>query len=144
MRVLDASALLAYLQDEVGADTVANALPRGMVISTVNLSEVATKLVDAGVDPNEASESLREGELGRALDVEPFTEPDSQACAALRPGTRPFGLSLGDRACLALGLRLGQAVLTADRVWTELDVGVTVELIREQSSSTQSHDDEEG
>ena len=129
--VLDASAVLAWVFDEPGADRVDEALLRGSVIHAVNWAEVLSKLAERGVDPGEAEQDLSErGVLGQTLTVDAGQPEDARTVAALRPLTRSAGLSLGDRYCLALGMRLGQAVLTADRAWGALDVGVTVELIR--------------
>jgi PIN domain nuclease of toxin-antitoxin system len=129
--VLDASALLAYLRSEPGAEVIVVALAEGAAISAVNLAEVLTKLADAGARPEQATAGLRSrGILGGALALEPFTEADALASAALRSATARSGLSLGDRACLALGRRLGQVVLTTDHAWKGLDTGVEVQLIR--------------
>lgn len=129
--VLDASALLAYLQDEAGSDTVEAALAVRAIINSVNYAEVLSRLVDAGQEPAMAHRRLRDqGLVGDLLDVVPLNEDDSVTIARLRTLTRAQGLSLGDRACLATGLRLGRPVITADRGWVAIDVGVTVHLIR--------------
>jgi PIN domain nuclease of toxin-antitoxin system len=124
--VLDASALLAWLNGEPGTDPVAEALAAGAVISSVNLSEVVAKLADVGGVESEIREALTP--LG--LDVRTFDRDDAFEAGILRPATRKLGLSLGDRACLALGLRLAQPVMTADRSWANLEIGVEVVLIR--------------
>jgi PIN domain nuclease of toxin-antitoxin system len=67
---------------------------------------------------------------GLTLKIAEFTAEDAFEIGRLRPRTRTFGLSLGDRACLALALRLDLPVITADRRWTKLDIGATIELIR--------------
>jgi PIN domain nuclease of toxin-antitoxin system len=108
--VVDASALLALLNAEPGADHVAGALP-GAVVSAVNLAEVVAKLADAGVPPDEVGEIV----AGLGLDVRPFDEALALATGLLRPKTRALDLSLGDRACLALGMHLSLPVVTADR-----------------------------
>lgn len=123
--VLDATALLALLQEEPGAETVAEAIPQSS-ISAINLAEVVGKLVDAGM-PEEA---VRAALTGLGIEVVPFDEDLAYRTGLLRPLTSPYGLSLGDRACLALGQRLGRPVLTADRVWASLKVGVKVRVIR--------------
>ena len=129
--VLDASAVLAWLFDEPGADRVDAALLRGAVIHTVNWAEVLSKLAERGINPEEAERDLNErGILGQTLSVDAGLLEDAQTVAALRPLTRGAGLSLGDRYCLALGTRLGWPVLTADRAWGALDLTVLVELIR--------------
>lgn len=132
-RVLDASALLAYLQDEPGAETVRAALVDGCVMSAVNWAEVLSKSEELVLGAEELiSELTSRGVLGACLTVLPFAEADAPVAATLRPPTRHLGLSLADRACLALGLRLEATVLTADRTWRDLDpaLGVSVLLIR--------------
>ncbi len=142
--VLDASALLAYWLDESGAGVVEQAIgEHGALISAANFAEVLTKLTDArvdfadtlsGVEPHDA-EAARAivaslPLAGGAISVEPFELQDALLCAKLRPLTLHKGLSLGDRACLALALRVGVAALTADQAWTDLTVGVSVIQIR--------------
>ena len=129
--VLDASALLAYIQGEAGRETVGAALVAGAVINAVNYAEVLSRVVDTGESGATADRRLREqGLIGDLLNVVPLSEEDSVTIARLRGLTRSQGLSLGDRACLATGLRLGRPVITADRAWAGIDVGVTVRLIR--------------
>lgn len=128
--VLDASALLAYLNDEPGADVVEKALTAGSAIGTVNWAEVLSKAMETGIAPETlATELEKRGILGNTLDVLPLTIEDSMEIARLRPLTKSFGLSLGDRACLALGKRLRIPILTADRIWAEVP-GVHVTVIR--------------
>ncbi len=130
-RVLDASALLAYLNDEAGADVVEEALLRGSAISAVNLAEVLSKLAEVGEDPQDVTENLRgRGLLGGNLVVSPLGEEDAVVIARLHRGTRAHGLSLGDRACLGLALRLKVPALTADRAWLRLKVAAKIEPIR--------------
>jgi PIN domain nuclease of toxin-antitoxin system len=124
--VLDASALLAYLLDEDGADTVERALWDGAAIGAVNLAEVLAKLADADED----AEAAMTGITVLPLDIVPFDEDLAVESARLRPLTSSAGLSLGDRACLALGRLLGRRVLTADAVWVGLVPNTNVELIR--------------
>lgn len=129
--VLDASALLAYLNDEAGAQRVEDALIRGSAISAVNLAEVLSKLSELGMVPGEVSEELRRrGFLGGRLAVLPLTADDAVLVASLHRKTKLQGLSLGDRACLGLALRLRVPALTADRAWSRLRIGVKVEVIR--------------
>ena len=129
--ILDASALLAYLHREPGGETVAQRLRNESWISAVNWAEVLSKLAEAGQDPAEVRRALVERNiLGVLLHVHAFDEADGADVARLRPLTRAAGLSLGDRACLALGRRLDVPILTADRSWLALDLGVTIVAIR--------------
>ena len=129
--VLDASALLAHLRDEPGADVVAEAIAGGAVISTVNLAEVFSRVADRGEDPAKlAAELTQRGLLDGAISVEPFTAADAIDARRLRPLTRDAGLSLGDRACLALARRLDAPALTADTDWQGVDHGVELRPIR--------------
>lgn len=129
--VLDASALLAHLRDEPGADVVAEAIAGGAVISTVNLAEVFSRVADRGEDPAKlAAELTQSGLLDGAITVEPFTAADAIDAGRLRPLTRDAGLSLGDRACLALARRLDAPALTADTEWQGVAHGVELRQIR--------------
>ncbi len=95
-------------------------------MSAVNLSEVAAKLVDTGMPEKEARAALD----GLGLDVVPFDGEQAYGAGFLRPATRRAGLSLGDRACLQLAAQLGAPVLTTDRAWGRLQLGVEVRVIR--------------
>ena len=129
--VLDASALLAYLNREAGAEFVADLLGVGVSISAVNFAEVLSTAADRGVEPGQLIDGLTEvGVLNGALSLEPFTATDASTVASLRSATRHAGLSLGDRACLALARRLDVPAVTADAAWAEVDVGVEIRLIR--------------
>lgn len=129
--VLDASALLAHLRDEPGADVVAEAIASGAVVSTVNLAEVFSRVADRGDDPAKlAAELTQSGLLDGAITVEPFTAADAIDAGRLRPLTRDAGLSLGDRACLALARRLDAPALTADTDWQGVAHGVELRPIR--------------
>lgn len=129
--VLDASALLAYLREEPGAAVVADAIAQGTAISTVNLAEVLSRVADRGGDPVQLCEELvARGLLEGAIAVEPFLTADAAEVARLRPATRGEGLSLGDRACLGLALRLGVPAFTADTAWRGLRTGVELRQIR--------------
>lgn len=130
--VLDASALLAVLKEEPGHERVAEVVSRA-AMGAVNLSEVAAKLADAGM-PEEA---VREALGGLALEVHDFDRELAFRAGMLRPATRPAGLSLADRACLALGHRLGLPVLTADQTWKDLDLAVEVRLVRPGPATNQ-------
>jgi len=123
--VLDASALLAYLQDEPGNELVEGVLPKS-VMSSVNWAEVIQKSLSAGVEIEGMLDDLQA--LG--LKVEPFTAEDGELAGSLWKQTRQAGLSLGDRACLSLGLRLGIPVLTSDRAWASLHLSLEVQVIR--------------
>ncbi len=123
--VLDASALLALLNHEPGHEEVAGTVPHA-AISAVNLSEVVAKLADSGMP----EEGIREALEGLALEVHGFGRELAYKTGLLRPTTRSRGLSLGDRACIALGSRLELPILTTDRAWEELDVEAEIRLIR--------------
>ena len=125
MAVLDASALVALLWEEPGGESVEALLP-GSAISTVNWAEVLQRYHAAGVPTEGKQESIE----GLGVRIEPFTSEDAELAAALWPSTRSTGLSLGDRACLALASRLGVTAYTADQIWASLELGVAVELIR--------------
>jgi len=126
MILLDASALLAVLQNEPGASAVVEAMPEG-AISAANLSEVAAKLVQHGVPGKEVVSILKSFDL----DVLPVGEDIALQAGALFAETQKFGLSLGDRLCLATAISARLPVLTADRSWAKVDVGgLKVELIR--------------
>jgi ribonuclease VapC len=126
---IDASALLAMLFAEPGAEVVADAIAGGAVMSAVNYSEVETVLVRQRRDPETILRPVRQ-----QLPVEPFADADALAAAALHPRTAGKGLSLGDRACLALAQRLGVPAVTAEHAWAELHLDIAVELIRPRTS----------
>ena len=129
--VLDASALLAYLREERGAELVAQTIAGGASISAVNLAEALGAAAAHGADPAQLTAELTaRGLLDGAVTVEPFTGADAVEAARLRPLTRSAGLSLGDRACIALARREGAAAITADSAWARLDLGVEVRCIR--------------
>lgn len=123
--VFDSSAVLVLLGDEPGVATVRTYV--GMaVMSAVNHAEVVTKLVERGATPLQVQAMLS----GPAAEVVPFDAELAVQAGFLREPTRRSGLSLGDRACLALARHLKLPVVTADRAWQDLDVGVEVLLIR--------------
>lgn len=129
--VLDASALLAYLRDEPGRDRVEEALLRGVEMSAVDWSETLAKLSDVGQDPETTTAVLQqEGLLGQLLVIVPFDEASALETARVRRTTRHLKLSLGDRACLALGRQHALPVLTADRAWRSVAVKVKIVPIR--------------
>jgi ribonuclease VapC len=129
--VLDASAVLALLFDEPGADVVEQAIRSySAVLGATNLAEVLTKAVDKGIAAAALEERLaRIDPLGAVLRIEPLTEADAVAIAGLRPATRAAGLGLGDRACLALAKRLGAKCLTTDRAWKSVAQAIGVEVV---------------
>ncbi len=127
--VLDASAIVAYARNEPGAQVVATRLrSRGRVlVSAVNWAEAAGKLREYRMTPAIVRHALA------AVDAEivPFAESDADAVAELAPRTRSLGLSLGDRACIALAMSIRAPALTAERAWSGLGVdGLVVEQIR--------------
>jgi PIN domain nuclease of toxin-antitoxin system len=123
--LLDASALLALVFEEPGAEIVAAALD-GAAIGAVNQSEVVEIAARRGLDPARAAAWAEE----LALPVIGFTAPMAARCGALLAAHRRRGVSLGDAACLATAVVLGLPVLTADRLWAGLDTGVEVRLLR--------------
>ncbi|WGV25877.1 type II toxin-antitoxin system VapC family toxin [Halotia branconii] len=123
--VLDASALLAYLQDEPGSEAVEAVLAES-VMSSVNWAEVVQKSVAAGV----VVDGMREDLEALGLTIAPFSLEDADMVGRLWLQTRQAGLSLGDRACLSLGMRLNVPVLTCDRLWATLGLALDVQVIR--------------
>lgn len=123
--VLDASALLALLNAEPGAETVSEAIADA-VISAVNLSEVVARLCEEGMPAAVVRQTLSL----LSLEVAAFDEAQAYQAGDLRAATRSAGLSLGDQACLGLADKLGAPALTADRTWLQLSLGVQVQLIR--------------
>lgn len=125
MVILDASTVLAALRSEPGGQALWARLA-GARISSVNLSEIVSKLIDLGSDPDTALQDVS----ALRLDVVPFDRETALLAGRLRADTRHCGLSLGDRACLALAIRESATALTADRAWVDLDLPCKVELIR--------------
>lgn len=122
---------MAVLHDEEGADAAAEAIANGAAISIANWAEVLTKLAERGRDPEQAARETRKAEGSRrALAIEPLTAADCIAIARLRLTTKAQGLSLADRACLALAERLGVPAVTADQDWAKADVAAEIQLIR--------------
>lgn len=122
--VLDASALLCLMRNEPGADRVADALPDA-VISAANLSEVIAKLADLGGDPGDAIEDIRMLQI----EVVALDQEQAELAGQLRNATRGAGLSLGDRACLALAIRRGAVAMTTDRAWAGIADAAGVRVI---------------
>jgi len=123
--VLDASALLAILNREPGSERWTEAVASAK-ISAVNVSEVIAKLTDLGMGEDDVRRVIEPIDL----DVIPFDDAEAWEAGLLRPSTRAAGLSLGDRACLALGQRTKLPVLTADQAWKSLRIGVQIRLVR--------------
>ena len=124
---LDASAVLALLQAEPGHAVVQAHVERSnCFISAVNVTEVLTRLIDHGMSPEDAEFAFDALEL----DVIAFDDAAARATAALRMATRAQGLSIGDRACLALAARRKALAVTADRAWKDVKSDVRVEMIR--------------
>ena len=123
--VFDSSALLAVIFQEDGAEAATRRL-NGGIVSAVNASEVVARLVDFGTSGEDARNAL----LNFGLEIRPFDTGLAVAAGQLRAATREKGLSLGDRACVALAIREQAGIVTADRAWAELDLDVEVELIR--------------
>lgn len=124
---MDASAIMAILFEEPGGDVALHHADNAAV-SAVTLAEVATKLNERGLDASYTRNILSPFQF----DIHPFGRDEAFACAALRSLTRAKGLSLGDRACLALASRLGLPAVTADRAWSQVAdaVGVDIRQIR--------------
>ena len=123
--VLDASALLALLNEEEGAESIA-LVAAGATISAVNCAEVVGKLLDAGVSERAARAAID----SLALEVVPFDFEAALAVGAMKVSTKAAGLSLADRACLALAAALGATAWTTDRAWRGLRVGAEIHVVR--------------
>jgi ribonuclease VapC len=123
--VLDASAVLAVIFSETGADAVITRLP-GAYLSCVNLAEVATRALDLG---KPLEDTVRE--ISRLpVRIAPYDAEQAHVTASLRPASKPLGLSLGDRACIALAITRQASVLTGDRDWKKASLGVEVIVFR--------------
>jgi len=123
--VFDSSAILALLHREPGADIVLQHAGNA-IVSAVNLGELGARLVEHGMPEDDVRAVV--GAVG--VDIVPFDEDQAYASAFLRRATHARGLSLGDRACLALAKSRGLPALTADRIWAELEIGIEIRLIR--------------
>jgi len=122
--VLDSSAILAVLDLEKGAEKVASLLSNSMV-SSVNVAEVLTKLIERNISLENALEDF----LKLGLEIIEFDVKQAAKVAQLRPLTKHLGLSLGDRSCLALAILENAVAITADKTWTKLNF-CTIEVIR--------------
>lgn len=124
--VFDASAILALLRDEPGADVVAQHIGDGL-ISAVNFQEVVKGLLRREV-PIDAALAMLDA---LHLDVRPHGRDDAVAAANLYPATKAFGSGLGDRTCMALAIAEGLPVLTADQEWAKIKIpGLKLMLAR--------------
>jgi PIN domain nuclease of toxin-antitoxin system len=123
--VFDASALLAHIGQEPGSDGI-DGLAVEALMSAVNLAEVFSKLAERGLSQSESDMIV----YRYRLEVVPFDEELARETGALRPATRSLGLSLGDRACLALARRERLPILTADKSWAKLDLGISIRVFR--------------
>lgn len=123
--VLDASAILAVLNVEPGAERVVPVL-RGALVSAVNYAEVTTKLIERGMDRNLARLTV----LSIGVQIVDFDIDLADRTGELRIRTKRHGLSLADRACLALADREQLPALTADKSWRAFDIGIDIRLIR--------------
>lgn len=124
--VLDASAIMAVLFDERGAEKLTDEILEGAVVSTVNLAEVQTKLVRMGHDPEKAWVDA----LLLETSPEPYTAEQARIAGTLANKTQSLGLSLGDRSCLALAITLKAPVYTTEKIWKDLKVGIPIHVIR--------------
>jgi PIN domain nuclease of toxin-antitoxin system len=125
LAALDSSAILAVFFREPGSEVVAPLLG-GALLSTVNLVEVHTRMIDRGAPSKQAWRWIQTLQCETCV----FTDEQARIAAELRAVTRPLGLSLGDRACLALAIDRKATVYTTDRIWKELELGIQVEVIR--------------
>lgn len=126
--VLDASALLAILHEERGAEVFSQqfSLLENATMSAVNVAEVYGKLVGSGIRSDDAWAAV----IATVAEIADFDTRQAKIAGSIVPQTRPLGLSLGDRACLALGIVLKAPVYTADKAWKKLSLGVAIRIIR--------------
>jgi PIN domain nuclease of toxin-antitoxin system len=123
--ILDSSVLLAVLNNEPYKDFVLDIL-EGAVMSAVNCAEVWTKLHEFGLTEDPRVKAV----FDLLARIEPFTESQARLTGDLRPLTRHLGLSLGDRACLALAIESGAEIYTAEHIWAKLNLPCKIHLIR--------------
>lgn len=124
--VLDASAILAIVFDEPGKERLTAEILDVSVVSTVNLAEVQTKLIKKGFESEEAWWAA----VHLVVAVKPFTPDHARIAGDLIAKTEKYGLSLGDRSCLALAIALNAPVYTTEQLWRNLKVGVPIHVIR--------------
>lgn len=125
MNVLDASAVLAFLFAEAGHREVARVLD-GALLSSVNLAEVLGRFARDGIPLTDVRAALEEA----GVEVVPFDDAQALLAAALIPHTRHLGLSLGDRACLALAATTAGTAVTADRAWSDVAANIAIRVVR--------------
>ena len=123
--VVDASALLAFIENELGSEVVQESLDL-YVMSAVNHAEILSKLEEFKVFKGDTRQPFND----LSIPVIAFNKDQSVLAAKLRPQTRHVGLSLGDRACLALAQYLGVPAMTADKSWASCDLPIEIILIR--------------
>jgi ribonuclease VapC len=123
--VLDSSAVMAVMFGEPGQERVLETLP-GALLSTVNLGEIISILTSRGVDAGVAENAVRR--LG--VDIVDFSASHARVTGQLRTATKAAGLSLGDRACIALGIERQAEILTTDRAWATIETPATISVIR--------------
>ena len=123
--VVDASVLLAVLLNEESTKEVERLLSSS-VMSAVNFSEVAAKLADIDMSEKKIREILE----SLPIEVYPFDKKQAYISGLLRPITKSRGLSFGDRACLSLGMLLKSSVVTMDKAWKNLNIGVEIKVLR--------------
>lgn len=123
--VLDASAGLALLFAEPGAERVADRVAEGAVMASVNLTEIGTVLIRRGLDWRKILLEIR-----GQVDIEPVSVADALAATQFYPAGERAGLSLGDRHCLALASRLRLPAITTEQAWRDLDLGVEIDVVR--------------
>jgi ribonuclease VapC len=124
--VFDASAMLALIQGERGADKLTDEILDHAVASTVNLAEVQSKLVRGSNDPDRSWVAV----LSTISAVEPYTSAQAKIAGSLITTTAKYGLSLGDRSCLALAIALKAPVYTTEQAWRNLKLGIPIHVIR--------------
>ena len=126
--MLDASVLLAILNEERGSEIFAKRLDllENAAMSAVNIAEAHAKIVKSGMDPESAWEAV----IVPVSEVVDFSAEQAKICGSLALQTMSIGLSLGDRACLSLGMVLNAPVYTADRAWKKLNLGIAIHVIR--------------
>ena len=124
--VLDASAVLAILNGEPGAEKLSVPSVGDTIVSAVNLAEVQGKLVSVGLPPDDAWQAA----ISPVQEIAEFTAEHAKIAGSLMALTRAMGLSLGDRACLALAIARKSPVYTADRTWKSLRLGIPIHIIR--------------